>query len=161
MESAPYYRVQRGLLTAAECSTLMTEATTAVSGRIPGYREVDLFWVSSAPYAARMAPLANAWGFELHPLGGQLQLSRYTSGQRYDWHMDLGLGAIAGRKVTLVVQLSPRAQGGGLEVFPMGDLGLEAGDAVSFPSYIMHRAAPANPGPRWSLAAWFTGPAFR
>jgi hypothetical protein len=37
---------------------------------------------------------------------GALQLTRYSSGQYYDWHMDLGASQASLRKVSLVVELA-------------------------------------------------------
>ena len=54
-------------------------------------------------------------------------------------------------------------QGGGTEVF-YGEgrenrIALDQGDALIFPSFIMHRALPVLSGTRWTLVSWLTGPA--
>ena len=58
------------------------------------------------------------YGFGLSEEMGQLQLTRYAAGQQYDWHMDLGAGAMSLRKISVVVELAGRGyDGGGIEVF--------------------------------------------
>src|SRR6266851_5791400 len=93
----------------------------------------------------------------------QLQLTRYMADQLYDWHMDLGAGAMSLRKISIVVELAAGGYDGGwTEVFygegrnnriPLGQ-----GDALVFPSFIMHRALPVQSGARWTLVSWLTGP---
>ena len=93
----------------------------------------------------------------------QLQLTRYMAGQQYDWHMDLGGGAMSLRKISVVVELAGGGyDGGGIEVF-YGEgsgnrIALSQGDALVFPSFIMHRALPVQSGTRWTLVSWLTGP---
>jgi PKHD-type hydroxylase len=86
------------------------------------------------------------------------QLTRYVAGQQYDWHMDLGRGKSSLRRVSIVVALNDADEydGGGLEFFygsqPNPLCRLSAGEAVLFPSYVMHRAAAVLSGIRWTLA---------
>lgn len=51
--------------------------------------------------------------------------------------------------------------GGGIEVFYGKGTGnripLGQGDALVFPSLIMHRAPPVQRGTRWTLVSWLTG----
>ena len=91
------------------------------------------------------------------------QLTRYTPGQHYDWHMDLGPKKASLRKITLVLRLGSNkdAQGGGTEIF-QGDsadshVHADVGDVVVFPSFVIHRASPVNTGVRWSLVIWLKG----
>jgi 2-oxoglutarate-Fe(II)-dependent oxygenase superfamily protein len=102
--------------------------------------------------------------FELSPEMGMAQLTRYTPGQQYNWHMDLGPKQASVRKISIVLQLSSNKdmQGGGTEIF-YGDsidkqLHTDIGDVVVFPSFVMHRAALITSGVRWSLVIWLTGP---
>jgi PKHD-type hydroxylase len=37
-------------------------------------------------------------------------------------------------------------------------IALGQGDALIFPSFIMHRALPVQSGTRWTLVSWLTGP---
>jgi len=92
----------------------------------------------------------------------QLQLTRYATGQLYNWHMDLGAGAMSRRKISLVVELAAGGyDGGGIEVFYGEGTGnriaLGQGDALVFPSFIMHRALPVQSGTRWTLVSWLNG----
>jgi PKHD-type hydroxylase len=77
--------------------------------------------------------------------------------------MDLGAGAMSLRKISLVVELAVGGyDGGGIEVFYGEGTGnrfaLGQGDALFFPSFIMHRALPVLSGTRWTLVSWLTGP---
>ena len=77
--------------------------------------------------------------------------------------MDLGGGPMSLRKITIVVELAGGGyEGGGTEVF-FGEgrnnrVALGRGDALIFPSFIMHRALPVESGARWTLVSWLTGP---
>jgi PKHD-type hydroxylase len=93
---------------------------------------------------------------------GQLQLTRYAKDQLYNWHMDLGAGAMSLRKISVVVELGAGDyDGGGIEVFYGEGTGnrmaLGQGDALIFPSFIMHRALPVQSGTRWTLVSWLIG----
>src|ERR1700747_1299290 len=134
-------------------------------------RDSDLFWIPRTTETQwvyerlwDVATLYNSrYGFGLCAEMGQLQLTRYRAGQLYDWHMDLGGGAMSLRKITLVVELAAGGyQGGGTEVF-YGEgrnnrIALGQGDALVFPSFIMHRALPVESGTRWTLVSWLAGP---
>jgi PKHD-type hydroxylase len=94
---------------------------------------------------------------------GQLQLTRYAKDQLYNWHMDLGAGEMSLRKISIVVELGAGGYGGGgIEVFygenTNNRIALGQGDALIFPSFIMHRALPVQSGTRWTLVSWLTGP---
>jgi predicted 2-oxoglutarate/Fe(II)-dependent dioxygenase YbiX len=148
-----YYEIFKRQFDTSECQQIIDlhRRSTAIQSIMPGpagltLRESDLFWVP-----------------RLSDNIGQAQLTRYRSGQHYDWHMDLGPGQLSLRKITVVVELVPRdlVEGGGLEIF-YGDLlenkvDLDAGDIVVFPSFVMHRAAMVMSGTRWSLVLWLNG----
>jgi PKHD-type hydroxylase len=174
-----YCEVFAGRFTAEECERVIAlqQGSGIVQSRIPRggdglIRDSDLFWVPRTPETGwvferlcDVAALYNArYGLELCAEMGQLQLTRYRAGQLYDWHMDLGPGAMSLRKITIVVELAAgQYQGGGTEVF-YGEgrenrIALDQGDALIFPSFIMHRALPVLSGTRWTLVSWLTGPA--
>jgi predicted 2-oxoglutarate/Fe(II)-dependent dioxygenase YbiX len=102
---------------------------------------------------------------------GKLQMTRYLPGGKYDWHVDndfllepTGLQ----RKWTVVVGISrPRADftGGGLQLMwtnaTQHAVELDEGDAVVFPSTLLHRGRPVVKGERWILVGWAQGPALR
>jgi PKHD-type hydroxylase len=124
-------------------------------------RTVETTWVFARVWDVVMS-YNSRYGFELSEQMGQLQLTRYDKGQSYDWHMDLGPGAMSLRKVSVVIELTADGyEGGGIEVFygaASGRVALDQGDALVFPSFIMHRALPVTSGTRWSLVSWLTGP---
>jgi PKHD-type hydroxylase len=136
-------------------------------------RDSHLFWVPRTSDTewifARIWDVAtqynSAYGFELFEQMGQLQLTRYAKDQLYNWHMDLGAGEMSLRKISIVVELAAGGyEGGGIEVF-YGDntnnrIALGQGDALIFPSFIMHRALPVQSGTRWTLVSWLTGPEY-
>jgi PKHD-type hydroxylase len=174
-----YCEIFAGRFTAEECERVIAlhQGSGIVQSRIPRggdglIRDSDLFWVPRTPETGwvferlcDVAALYNArYGFELCAEMGQLQLTRYRAGQLYDWHMDLGSGAMSLRKITIVVELAAgQYQGGGTEVF-YGEgrenrVALGQGAALVFPSFIMHRALPVENGARWTLVSWLTGPA--
>ena len=176
-EAFHYCETFAGRFNAEECERVMAlhEGTAALQSRMPRgdgafIRDSDLFWV---PRTAEtewiftriwdVATLYNSrYGFELFAEMGQLQLTRYAQDQLYNWHMDLGAGAMSLRKISVVVELAAGGyEGGGIEVF-YGDgtgnrIALGQGDALIFPSFIMHRALPVQRGTRWTLVSWLTG----
>lgn len=102
---------------------------------------------------------------------GRLQMTRYLPGGKYDWHVDndfllekTGLQ----RKWTVVVGISRPGTdftGGGLELMwtnaTRHAVHLDAGDAVVFPSTLLHRGRPVAKGERWILVGWAQGQALR
>jgi len=65
-------------------------------------------------------------------------------------------------KISVVVELAAGGyEGGGIEVFygegTSNRIPLGQGDALIFPSFIMHRALPVQSGTRWTLVSWLTG----
>jgi PKHD-type hydroxylase len=94
---------------------------------------------------------------------GQLQLTRHAKARHYNWHMDLGGGAMSLRKISIAVKLAASGyESRGIEMF-YGEgrnnrIALGQGNALVFPSFIMHRALPVESGTRWTLVCWLTGP---
>jgi PKHD-type hydroxylase len=167
-----YCEVFAGRFNAEECERVIAlhHDRGALRSTIAG-RDSDLLWV---PRTSEMewiferlwniAALYNSrYGFGLSPEMGQLQLTRYARAQHYNWHMDLGAGAMSLRKISIVVELVAGGYGGGgIEVF-YGEgrnnrVALGQGDALAFPSFVMHRALPVQSGTRWTLVSWLTGP---
>ena len=163
--------------TAEECERVIAlhREVGALQSKMPRgdgqfIRDSDLFWIQRTSDTdwifARIWEVATLYnlryGFELFEEMGQLQLTRYAAGQLYDWHMDLGGGAMSLRKISIVVELAAGGyDGGGTEVF-YGEgrnnrIALGRGDALVFPSFIMHRALPVHSGTRWTLVSWLTG----
>jgi PKHD-type hydroxylase len=172
-----YCEVFARQFTAEECESVIAlhQGSGALQSRMPRgdgafIRDSDLFWVARTAQTEwiferlwNLATLYNSqYGFELLAAMDQLQLTRYATGQLYNWHMDLGAGVMSRRKISMVVELAAGGyDGGGTEVFYGEGTGnriaLGQGDALVFPSFIMHRALPVQSGTRWTLVSWLNG----
>jgi PKHD-type hydroxylase len=169
-----YFTQRNGLFSAVECAEIVGYQSLAaeVEAKIVTdelVRDSSLFWLFPNFHTQwlfdRVAAAINEWneayGFEINP-PESFQLTRYTAGQHYNWHMDLGYGPMSRRKISFVMGLNDGFTGGGLEIFfgkaenPV--LRLAPGDCAIFPSFIMHRALPIDSGERWSLVSWVLGP---
>jgi len=137
-------------------------------------RNVDLYRIENSKDSqwvfdkiARIVSVANAehFDFEIMGITHELQLLHYKSGEEpghYNWHMDVGPGVSATRKISLSIQLTAPTDytGGellvnsnGENVFPT----TERGSVNLFPSYCMHRVTPMETGERWALVIWVHG----
>ncbi|MBP0630789.1 MULTISPECIES: 2OG-Fe(II) oxygenase [unclassified Cupriavidus] len=174
-----YYEIYRRQFSEEECRSIVSlhAGYSMVASRIDyqsgdPVRDCHLFWVPRSERTewifSRLWEAAQrfnkAYQFELSPEMGMAQLTRYTPGQQYNWHMDLGSKDASVRKISIVLQLSANKdmEGGGTEIF-YGDaidnqLHADIGDVVVFPSFVMHRAAMITGGVRWTLVIWLTGP---
>jgi PKHD-type hydroxylase len=173
-------------LSSDDCKRLVALATAAplregalVGGIADGrIRRAGLVWVDDLTDAGwvmdRMIGLVaqanrEAFGFDLTDFAESAQVARYGAEAQghFDWHTDIGAGALAARrKVTVVVQLSDPGsyEGGALELRPDGHVitaPRALGHATVFPSFVLHRVTPVTIGVRWSLTLWVHGPAFR
>jgi PKHD-type hydroxylase len=176
-EAFHYCETFAGQFNAEECERVIAlhQGTGALQSRMPHgegafIRNSDLFWLPRTAQTewifARIWDLATLYNsryrFELLGEMGQLQLTRYARDQLYNWHMDLGEGPMSLRKISVVIELAAGGyDGGGIEVFYGEGTGnriaLGQGDALVFPSFIMHRALPVQSGTRWTLVSWLTG----
>lgn len=175
-----------GALNAAECASLvdMAGAQPLRDGGLVGgatehrIRRADIAWLDDLPQAdwvmdriITFASQANRdqFGLDLTDFGESAQIARYGADRsgHFDWHSDIGAGALAARrKLTIVVQLSEPAdyEGGTLELWPASTVTTAPrlrGMAAIFPSFTLHRVTPVTAGTRWSLTLWAHGPAFR
>ncbi|MEQ9261558.1 MAG: 2OG-Fe(II) oxygenase [Owenweeksia sp.] len=104
--------------------------------------------------------------FDLSGFFQELQLTQYTEGHFFDWHMDFGAGEISHRKLSMTVQLSDPGEyeGGDLE-FMINQKVVSAprskGTVIVFPSFILHRVTPVTKGVRQSIVGWASGTPFR
>lgn len=170
-------RVLPAAFTAEECDRIVAlgESGGRVGGDVvKGYAEMrvsELTWIDTVADARwlyhRIGMLflkANAThGFKLVGLQEPLQFSRYAVGGKFDWHVDAGGEATAGRKLSLSIQLSGSGDydGGDLEFLNnAGEAARARGTAVVFPSFLAHRVAPVSRGLRRALIAWAYGPSF-
>ncbi|MCU0802521.1 MAG: 2OG-Fe(II) oxygenase [Rhodobacteraceae bacterium] len=180
----PFHTIPAAL-TAEECRAAVALAQThgLRAGRLVGQvasdlRRAELAWVDDLPDGAwimdrmvRVVADANRQGFDfaLDDFAESAQIARYDAERQghFDWHSDIGDGALASRrKLTIVVQLSdPAAYAGGLlEMRPDSNIRTAPatlGSATVFPSFVLHRVTPVTQGTRWSLTLWAHGPAFR
>lgn len=90
------------------------------------------------------------------------QVIEYTTGDFYNWHIDIGPLDNCFRKISLVVFLSdPKTfEGGHLQMSEIS-LPQEQGTAVLFPSYLRHQVQTVTNGVRYSMVSWAIGPCFR
>lgn len=110
---------------------------------------------------------SNIWRFDLESMNVSAFILEYGAGGHYSWHIDLGAGEYARRKISLTLQLSSPSSytGGDLELYGAGSHPTAAsrnlGALTLFPSYILHRVTPVTKGKRVALVAWVSGPPFR
>ncbi|GKY88399.1 2OG-Fe(II) oxygenase [Sinisalibacter aestuarii] len=170
---------------AADCARIVAAAAEAESAdarlvrgdRAHNIRRADLVWLDDLDgmdwVTDRLIDLVrkanHQFHFDLDALRESPQVARYDAAREghFDWHSDIGEGAVAARrKLTFVVQLSdPEAyEGGALELRPSlatTTADRAQGSAVAFPSFVLHRVTPVTKGTRHSLTIWAHGPAFR
>ena len=180
------FHLQPEALTPDQCDALIALCAAAPkrdAGLVGGttahqIRRAELVWLDDLPAAAwvmdrmvRLVGQANreAFGFDLTEFAESPQVARYGAERagHFDWHSDIGAGALARkRKLTVVVQLSDPSDydGGTLELRPDSNVAAiprQRGTASLFPSFALHRVTPITRGTRWSLTLWAHGPAFR
>ena len=132
----------------------ISKKTTLIQVPLPIFRKID----------AKINEInADYFGFQ-GKLARQGEIYRYDPGDFFDWHMDLGDGTIARRKLTTLIQLSsPRDYTGGrLEI--LSNVAHKAdrarGTLLIYPSFIMHRVTKLKTGRRFSLGGEFLGKPF-
>jgi predicted 2-oxoglutarate/Fe(II)-dependent dioxygenase YbiX len=91
---------------------------------------------------------------------------RGSSGDHYDWHVDVGRGSSASRKLGFTVQLSASSEyeGGDLEFHSLvsdREGFRRKGMMLVFPAYWVHRVTPTTKGTRQVIVGWVHGPSFR
>ena len=185
-----------GVFTAAQCQRIVEtglalEPRAGLVGTLPDEygadgetRRARIAWIPSSDEhlwifdkLARVAERANRmYEFDLLGFTEDLQFTCYDrAGSFYGWHQDGLEGELAGRKLSMVLQLSDPAsyEGSDLEMFQIeqdypDDLRAEWGRSVrgqgaviAFPSYEFHRVTPLTAGRRHSLVSWIGGPPFR
>ena len=181
----PFHLIPQAL-SVAECESLIALCQTAPmkdAGLVRQttahqIRRAELSWLDDLPQASwvidrmmRLVAQANreAFGFDLTEFAESPQVARYGAEREghFDWHSDIGAGALAAkRKLTIVVQLSEPQdyENGTLELQPDSNIRQaprDRGTAILFPSFVLHRVTPVTNGTRWSLTLWSHGPAFR
>jgi 2OG-Fe(II) oxygenase superfamily len=173
-----YFEICRRKFDPVECEKIIAlhDLTHPLQSKLSNFlgltsRDSDLFWIPRVANTdwlfsrvwETVSHYNSKYGFELADDMGQAQLTRYQSGQHYDWHMDIGPQQMSLRKITAVVELTSNQarRGGGIEVFygqsAENEVHLDVGDIVLFPSFVMHRALAVECGTRWSLVFWLNG----
>lgn len=150
--------------------------------REPKTRQAGVSWLSATKdnlwifekLASAVERANRIYQYDLLGFTEDVQFTRYDSnGAFYDWHQDGLEGELAGRKLSLVVQLTDAAEydGADLEFFSLScdpeigeawreDLRVQ-GTVVVFPAFEFHRVTPLTRGQRYSLVCWVGGPPFR
>ena len=106
----------------------------------------------------------NLWGFNLNNIKDEIQYTEYGEGGNYDWHVDIGPYPINHRKISIVVFLTDDHVGGELELWSGGNFQnilKKRGNAIIFPSYLLHRVTPVTEGIRKSLVLWVGGDSYQ
>lgn len=123
-------------------------------------------WIYDRLAGASMQTNNERYWFDLLGFYEDLQLTRYSEGDFFDWHLDFGAGATSMRKLSITVQLSDPAEyeGGDLQFMinqKIVNAPRDKGTAIVFPSFIIHRVTPITKGTRQSIVGWVTGPPYR
>jgi PKHD-type hydroxylase len=148
------------------------QGTVGTAGNLEVHLERRDVCISFAPVSywftgvlAHYASLANSVAQWRRTVTGteQLQFTKYTEGQHYDWHSDIAPGDVSPvrRKLSVVCLLSDPSEfeGGSLEIEGVEiEGGLKRGSVIVFPSEYRHRVTPVTKGIRRTLVLWLSGP---
>ena len=123
-------------------------------------------WIYSKLASIAISSNNERYWFDLLGFHQELQLTRYSEGDFFDWHLDFGAGEISARKLSMTIQLSDADayEGGDLQFMinnKIVNAPREKGTIVIFPSFIMHRVTPITKGTRQSIVGWVSGPPYR
>ena len=171
--------VEAGLTAPGDTGYISTGSSNSEE---PRYRKSGVAWLEPAgehqwifDKLDQVVRRANrVYRYDLSGFTEDAQFTRYDEpGAFYDWHQDGLEGELAGRKLSLVVQLSDPAAyaGSDLELFGLScdpevaeawreDLRAQ-GSVTVFPAFEFHRVTPLKKGHRYSLVCWIGGPPFR
>lgn len=125
------------------------------------------------------ANIKAGWNFDIDE-GEPYQFTKYTEGQFYGWHQDVGPDGFNDglqRKLSLVVSLTDPSEyeGGNLEIVspnlsPVTKIEkktfsepewMNKGTVIVFPSMMWHQVKKVTKGTRYSLVSWFRGKDFK
>jgi PKHD-type hydroxylase len=104
--------------------------------------------------------------FDILGFKQELQLTRYSEGDFFDWHLDFGVDGISTRKLSMTIQLldPDDYEGGDLEFMIKQNIvkaPRKKGTVIIFTSFILHRITPITKGTRQSIVGWVVGPPYR
>lgn len=177
----PRFVIRRGVLTAEECEFLVrvgeknwskkerrlfvpqAEKESVVS-RYAVFPENlgrrERLWDKIA--GAMEQKEVNPWNLVLTGIYEPYHLLRYTEGGTYVPHTDYEYGINDRSKLTMILYLrdADTYEGGDLTVVCEDAPRLRQGDAIFFPSLLMHKVSPVTRGCRMVLAGWASGPDF-
>jgi PKHD-type hydroxylase len=103
------------------------------------------------------------WNYDIRRLE-KVQMSKYSEGGHYKWHMDSKAPVNnEQRKLSISILLNDNFEGGNLEIESNKDENVLKcqGDIVVFPSFLQHRVLPVTDGTRYTAVSWAYGPTFR
>ena len=106
---------------------------------------------------------AEIWRVSLTGIYEPVSVLRYRTGDWIRPHIDADYRVPDPSKLTASIQLVPKNSftGGVLTIAESEDFQLDIGDAVIFPSHMLHTVSPIESGERFALAAWIHGSPFR
>lgn len=148
-----------------------SEAESQVSTKIRDVEEYAIEmndstrWIYEKLSAAITIANSEYYKYDIIGITHELQLLHYKSDEfqgHYDWHVDVGTGNAATRKISASLMLSPENsyEGGDLIINDHGNIinsCREQGSINMFPSYILHKVTPVTSGERWVLVIWING----
>ena len=108
----------------------------------------------------------NHFGFSNIQIIEEAQVSEYSKGQFYDWHMDSAVDMdieppVRKLSMTLLLNDPSKFEGGNLEIAGKKMSHMKQGHAAIFASFLQHRVTPVTKGIRKSLVIWFNGEPFK
>lgn len=135
-----------------------TEIRNSFLHTVPRNEETKWLYEKMADRVSR----ANlSFDFDLSGIYEHISIMEYREGGKYEWHLDIGPGVAALRKLSAIVQLTDGSTYEGGEVqFNAGTertLPRDRGMMAVFPSYVLHRVQPVAKGVRYSLVSWVSG----
>jgi PKHD-type hydroxylase len=183
----------RAVFSPAECDRIAASAkpqawqTGMVGGYAPGAQGTVQRGVRSCE--EQRLPIDAASGFPLNRISYEISnlnseiwrfdlsgfvsddpaaLMRYEAGDggHYAWHVDVGRGPNASRKIGFTLQLTDPGEYDGADLeFHNMEVDRAAlrrrGTLIAFPAYWLHRVAPVTRGRRLVVVGWVHGPTFR
>jgi PKHD-type hydroxylase len=154
-----------------EISKKYENKSATTFGDSGSYRTSDIKWLDESDETRwiydrfkEAIAVANEEQFEFTLYTAEsLQYTEYDSEKEghYNWHIDIGEGEYAGRKLSVVLLLNDDYEGGELEIWERGFVPKGKGNLFIFPSYLLHRVTPVTEGIRKSLVLWTSGPTFK
>jgi PKHD-type hydroxylase len=102
------------------------------------------------------------WRLSLSGIYSPMSILCYQPGDWIRPHIDVDYRLADATKLSCVIQLVPKAvfSGGTLTIAETEAYELDIGDAVFFPSHMVHTVSAVETGERFVLAAWVQGPQF-